>query len=121
MVGGLFDTNILIDYLNAVPPARAELARFDSRAISIVTWMEVMIGAPPELEEATRQFLSSYEIIALDNKVATVAVEIRREHRIKLPDAIIWASAKVTGRLLITRNSKDFPAKDPGIRVPYKL
>lgn len=41
----LFDTNILIDYLNGIAAAKKELDLYESRAISIVTWMEVMSGA----------------------------------------------------------------------------
>lgn len=37
MVKALFDTNVLIDYLNAVPAARAELRRYTEKAVSIVT------------------------------------------------------------------------------------
>ena len=37
----------------------------------------------------------------------------------KLPDAIVWASARRQGRLLVSRNTKDFPAGDPGVRHPY--
>jgi predicted nucleic acid-binding protein len=36
-------------------------------------------------------------------------------------DAIILATAQSRGRVLITRNTKDFPAEMPGIRVPYTL
>jgi hypothetical protein len=39
----------------------------------------------------------------------------------KLPDAIIWASAQANAMLLVTRNTKDFPATDPGVRVPYRI
>ena len=35
---------------------------------------------------------------------------MRRERRIKLPDAIILATAEIENRLLITRNTRDFPA-----------
>ena len=45
MVKALFDTNTLIDFLNAVPRTKAELERYEHRAISILIWMEVMIGA----------------------------------------------------------------------------
>jgi predicted nucleic acid-binding protein len=55
MVKALFDTNILIDYLNAVPEARDELLRYEQQAISIITWMEVLIGARPEHATATRR------------------------------------------------------------------
>src|SRR3546814_10137348 len=61
MVKPLFDTNILIDLLNAVPEAREELARYEERAASVITWMEVMIGAGPAVEVQTRRFLRSEE------------------------------------------------------------
>ena len=121
MVGALFDTNILIDYLNAVPQARTEIKRFEDRAVSIITWMEVMIGASADLVEPTRRFLEGFKVIALDDEIAGHAVALRRAHRIKLPDAVIWATAQTTGQLLVTRNTKDFPAGDPGIREPYTL
>ena len=121
MVGALFDTNILIDHLNAVPEARKEIERFESRAVSIITWMEVMVGANDDLVEPTRRFLEGFEVIALTDEIAETAVALRRAHRIKLPDAVIWATARTAGRLLVTRNVKDFPADDPGIRDPYVL
>lgn len=121
MVAALFDTNILIDYLNGIPQAREELGLYEERAISIVTWMEVMVGAPAPLADATRSFLSGFEVIQLEESVAEKAVELRRMHRIKLPDAIIWASADIRGAILVTRNSKDFPPDNPGMRIPYQL
>jgi predicted nucleic acid-binding protein len=121
MVKALFDTNILVDYLNAVPHARDELSRYREKAISIVTWMEVMVGTTKNTEKGTRAFLNSFLHIKLDDTVAKQVVELRKQHRIKLPDAVIWASAQVNSMLLITRNTKDFTEKEPGIRVPYKL
>ncbi|MER8370394.1 hypothetical protein NKH70_31295 [Mesorhizobium sp. M0991] len=53
--------------------------------------------------------------------MANRAVALRRAHRIKLPDAVIWATAQTAGRLLVTRNTKDLPPDDPGIRQPYTL
>jgi predicted nucleic acid-binding protein len=121
MVKALFDTNILIDYLNAVPQARDELARYEARSISIVTWMEILVGAPPEVEEATRAFLAGFSLINLDDGIAERAVALRRAHGIKLPDAVIWATADVHSLLLVTRNTKDFGKGNPGVRVPYTL
>lgn len=120
MVKALFDTNILIDFLNAVPQARRELDRYEDRAISVVTWMEVLVGAPAGLEATTRVWLASFNQVGLDAAVADKAVVLRRTHRLKLPDAIVWASAQVQSRLFVTRNTKDFHA-DPGVRHPYTL
>ena len=121
MVKALFDTNILIDFFNGTPEAHEELARYDDPAISIVTWMEVMVGAAPATAAATKAVLSRFRVVPLDDLVAAEAVELRRRHRMKLPDAIIWASARIEHRLLVTRNEKDFPVSDPGVRSPYRL
>ncbi len=121
MVKALFDTNILVDYLNAVPQARAELQRYTEKAVSIVTWMEVMVGASVEVEPATRSFLGAFDVVALDSEIAERAVGLRRSHHIKLPDAIIWATAQTHAMLLVTRNTKDFGSSDPGIRMPYRI
>ncbi|MGB9118332.1 MAG: hypothetical protein WCC91_24240 [Bradyrhizobium sp.] len=38
-----------------------------------------------------------------------------------MPDAIIWATAQAHAMLLITSNTKDFSADDPGVRMLYKF
>jgi predicted nucleic acid-binding protein len=121
VVKALFDTNILIDFLNAVPPARDELNRYEAKAISIITWIEVLVGAPPLATRATRDFLDSLELIELNEKVAERAVRLRQQHRVKLPDAIVWASAEVHAMLLVTRDTRGFPPGDPGVRMPYRV
>lgn len=121
MVKALFDTNILIDYLSGVSAAKKELERYEYRALSTITWMEVLVGASPDEESAIRAWLNSFSVIAVDDAVANRAVEIRRAKRVGLPDAIIWATAQVHSLLLVSRNTKDFPADEPGVRAPYKL
>jgi hypothetical protein len=120
-VKALFDTNILIDYLNGIPAARKELALYDAHAISIVTWMEVMSGAGADLATTTRNYLKRFEVLAIDEAIAERAVVVRQERRLKLPDAIILATAWHTGLTLVTRDSKDFGTRTPGIRVPYRV
>jgi predicted nucleic acid-binding protein len=117
----LFDTNILIDYLNGVEPAREELRRYQEQLISPISWMEVMVGTRGEHEAAVRQFLAGFRHVVIDQEVSERAVRLRREHRIRLPDAIIWASAHSESALLVTRNAKDFPPEHPGVRLPYEL
>jgi predicted nucleic acid-binding protein len=43
-VKALFDTNVLIDYLSGVKAAKAELAKYSDKAISMITWMEIQVG-----------------------------------------------------------------------------
>ncbi|MEO8133815.1 MAG: type II toxin-antitoxin system VapC family toxin [Betaproteobacteria bacterium] len=117
----LFDTHILIDYLNGIAAAKRELDLYESHAVSIVTWREVMIGGEPELADATRGFLNRFTSIPISEGIAGRAVELRRERRLKLPDAIILATSLETGLMLVTRNTKDFSAKLPGVRHPYRI
>jgi predicted nucleic acid-binding protein len=121
VVRALLDTNILIDHLNGFPQARAELQRHSQPAISIMTWMEVMVGAHAAAESYVTAFLATFEVIPLDDDIAARAVALRKIHRIRLPDAVIWASAQARGMLLVTRNTKDFSPEDPSIRAPYEL
>jgi predicted nucleic acid-binding protein len=117
----LFDTNILIDYLSGIPQARTEMELYSNRAISVITWMEVMAGATSADERQIRTFLLTFTVLPLNPEVAEQAVTLRRERKIKLPDAIIQATAQVEDRLLVTRNTRDFPSRDPEIRVPYRI
>ena len=118
----LFDTNILIDYLNGVEPAMQEVERSRDRCISIITWMELLAGADDDAEEdVIDMFLREFRVVDLTRRIAREAMEIRRAQRMRLPDAMIWASAKAESALLVTRNTKDFPEGDLGIRVPYNL
>nr|VFJ88550.1 MAG: hypothetical protein BECKH772A_GA0070896_1000920 [Candidatus Kentron sp. H]VFJ90580.1 MAG: hypothetical protein BECKH772B_GA0070898_1001020 [Candidatus Kentron sp. H]VFJ96720.1 MAG: hypothetical protein BECKH772C_GA0070978_1000820 [Candidatus Kentron sp. H] len=120
-VKALLDTNILIDYLNGEEAAREEIHRYERPMISTITWMEVMAGVEEDERRPVQSFLSRFSQVPIDTNVAEIAVSIRRNHRIRLPDAIIWASAKQQDALLVSRNTKDFPADTPGVRVPYRL
>ena len=116
----LFDTNILIDYLNGVEASKIELGRYRERLISIVTWMELLAGGREDDElDVIEMFLRDFRIVEITRLVAREAVDVRRMHRIRLPEALVWAAARTESALLVTRNTKDFPRDDPGVRVPY--
>lgn len=117
----VFDTNIVIDALNGVEQADAEYGRYERVLISRITWMEVLVGAEGDDREL-RDFLETYfEIVPLDLAVAEIAVQLRREYKVRLPDAIIWATAKAHQAVLVTRNTKDFHPDWDGIHLPYTL
>ena len=118
----IIDSDVLIDYLQGLEKAKKELAKYSKREISIISWMEVLVGADsPKEESECRDFLSSFSTHPLSVDIAGEAVRIRKEFRIRLPDAIVWATARTEGCLLVTRNSKDFPASEPGVRIPYEI
>lgn len=118
----VFDSNIVIDITYGYEKAIQELKKYEKVAISIVTWIEVMAGAKNEdQEKRLATSLLSFELAYLDINVSYLASCLRRQHRLKLPDAIIWATAQSRNTLLVTRNSRDFPKDDPAIRIPYTL
>ena len=117
----LFDTNILIDFIAGLPQAKKELSRYSSRSISIATWIEVLTGVAPNQESMARAFLKSFTIYHTTEEISEQAVLVRRRLRIKLPDAIILATAEVEDLLLVTRNTRDFPEGMSGVRIPYKI
>lgn len=122
MISVSFDSNILIDALIGHEKAQAELLRVDESWISRITWIEVMSRLDDTSAPPTRAFLSAFRIDEIDGGIAERAAELRNERRgLKLPDAVILATAQLRGRILVTRNTRDFPAAMPGIRVPYTL
>ena len=122
MSEAVFDTNILIDALRDIQPAQWELSRYSQRYISRMSWIELLVGALPDDAARAEGYLSHFRIIELNEDIARHAATLRSQRsRLKALDAIILASAQKTGRILVTRNTKDFPAAMPGIRVPYTL
>jgi len=80
-----------------------------------------MVGAVRlggEQRRQTRHFLAQFMCIPISEDIAEMAVAIRTQGGVKLPDAIIDATAQVTGRLLITRNVRDFQ-QNPRVLCPY--
>jgi predicted nucleic acid-binding protein len=124
--GFAFDANIVIDALAGYPPARIEIERavgLNSRPwISRMAWIEVLSKGSEGMVQEAMAFLANFGLDEIDDEISRRAAALRRERpRLKSPDAIILATAQTRGRVLITRNTKDFPAAMPGIRVPYTL
>ena len=116
----VIDSDVLIDFLQGVSAAAIEIDRYDDPCYSVISWMEVMSGADTEPEKAAAKvFLASMRVVELSSRVAHLAVESRRKYRLKLPDAVIWATADSEGCILVTRNAKDFDKDHPMIRIPY--
>ena len=117
----VFDTNIVIDSLNGVADADEEYKRYDRVLISRITWMEILVGEKGDDEQLRDYLETHFEIIPLELSIAETAIQLRRERHIRLPDAIIWATAKVREAVLVTRNTKDFAPTLDGIRIPYEI
>jgi predicted nucleic acid-binding protein len=110
----LIDTNTVINYLDNSMPASAILFLNkivdDACNISIITKIETLGYNFKSIEEKNMMeyFISASIIYELNEAVVNATIAIRKAHKIKLPDAIIGATALVYNLTLITRNTSDF-------------
>jgi predicted nucleic acid-binding protein len=107
----LIDSNPIIDFYNGKLPVEGKnLLSSISPEISIVTNIELF--ATKDISEEEYLLLKKFVAIAVVHPVNTALVqstiEIRQNYKIKLPDAIIAATALTFGLTLISRNGKDF-------------
>ena len=103
----VLDTNILI-YLFNGDRDLAELLHLKELYVSIITEMELL--SFPDLSEAERlqikSFLSDATVIELSDAVKEAAIAIRSTHRIKLPDAIVLATAEYLNLPFLTADRR---------------
>ena len=77
---------------------------------------EIEVLGFSDIPEAIIELVEGATIFQLDQRVVKQTIAIRKKQKIKLPDAIIAATAIVHGLTLITRNTKDF-LKIKGLKV----
>lgn len=107
----LIDSNAVIDFFNGkLPQIGEELLVNADPIISIITRIEIFCSrriSDQELAELNR-FISIADIINIDQSVVNKAIALRLKHKIKLPDAVIAATAITHELVLVTRNFSDF-------------
>jgi predicted nucleic acid-binding protein len=115
----LIDTCAIIKYLDEVFPPEAlsfmDALVDENSKVSFITKIELLAWNPPKQEdiEIVEQFLSGSEIHFINEEIIERAVRIRKEARIKLPDAVIAATALTYDYVLLSDNDKDFKRVEP--------
>lgn len=109
----LIDTNVVIYTLEGSLPSGQKpiIASIidDELNISIITKIELLSRQLHEKDEKIiREFIDRANIYPLENKIAEAASRIRKSCNLKIPDAVISATALENDFILITRNAKDF-------------
>lgn len=107
------DTNVVIDYLaGKIPKAGMKFlsSLVDKRPnISVISKIELLrFNMSPESAAILNDFVAHSIIYPMDNKVVDITIKICREHKIKLPDAVIAATCIAHDLILLTRNTDDF-------------
>jgi predicted nucleic acid-binding protein len=108
----LIDTNILI-YLLKGNERIFELLNGRDIWVSFITEMEVLAfdGHTQKELQTIKEFLSECRIVDINRSIKDAAIDIRKNDKVKLPDAIIAATAHYLDLPLITAD-KGFKAID---------
>ena len=111
----LWDTNTAIYYLQQQFPPKAEkliddLLRQSQPCISVITEIELLCWKSPTRKDADvlNNFINDSLVIELEREIKLKTADIRKLYKVKLPDAIIAATAVINDYTLLTRNTKDF-------------
>jgi predicted nucleic acid-binding protein len=120
----LIDTNALIDFQTGSMPEKGQayIAKVidENFTISFINYIEFLGYA--DVSEVMKVFISLATVIEMDKSIIDQTILLRKKYRIKLPDAIIAATAITLNLTLVSNNVKDFE-KIPNFKVlnPHKL
>jgi len=117
----VFDTALVIDYLQGVKQALEAFGQFPDRAITVGTWVEVMSEAPTRLELQTREFLRGFERLAINEAIADRALALMQQHeRLSIGQALAWGTAQINSSVYVTVEFPRLAEPDPTVYVPYR-
>ena len=106
----LVDTNSIIDaQMGKIPEKGSQFLGEiinENFTISFITYIEVL--GYKDVPQTTQDFMELADVIEIDKAIINVCIELRKRKKIKLPDAIIAATALANNLILISRNTKDF-------------
>jgi predicted nucleic acid-binding protein len=119
--GLILDSCIIIDFFNDAPNSLdiEALVAQNACAISFVTKLEAL--SSPNLsageESGIRRFLSRIPLLPTNDAIEEEAIKIRRSTNLKLPDAIIAATAIVIGAEVVSTDNDFLKCTYPALRV----
>ncbi len=116
----LIDTNAVIEFLGGHLPTSGSvwlqsIIDKDLYYLSVINQIELLgyNGSPAEMQ-TLQDFVNASDVLLLSDLIVQTTISLRKSHKIKLPDAIIAATALTYNLTIITRNTADF-AKISGI------
>jgi predicted nucleic acid-binding protein len=106
----LLDTNVVLDFMGRKLPENSKvlLSKIidDQINISAINKMELL--GFKHTEQNLIAFVDFSEVYHIDDEIIDKTIDLRKKYKIKLPDAIIAATAIVNNFILISHNVKDF-------------
>lgn len=117
----VLDSNIIILASKQQLDIQKLIEKYDHFYVSIITYMEV-VGYKnifPEERSVIDNFFDHVEIIDVSREIAEIVIDykINITKKIKLPDAIILATAALINADLLTLNISDFEGIDKDVNI----
>jgi predicted nucleic acid-binding protein len=110
----LIDTCTVVKYLDEILPPEAisfmDALVDDDCKVSFITKIELLVWNPPIAEDirVREEFLEGSEIHYINDEIINGAIQIRKATHIRLPDAVIAATAIHKDYVLLSTNDNDF-------------
>lgn len=110
----LLDTNSIIYYLQGYKELDEIFEKFvagiATPMISIITEIELFgfPGITSKEEKFITKLLANFQILDVNKEISKATINLRRQYKMKVPDAIIAATAMNKGAILVTRDEEDF-------------
>jgi len=119
MPGYLLDTNSVIYFFSGEEKISKliESAK-DEIFISFITQIELLCFDTDDrlAQKRIKEFIEDIKVILIDDKIISNTIEYRKNLKIKVPDAIICATAK-TLRLTLVTADKSITKKSTGLKI----
>ena len=114
---GVLDSNILIYCSKGQVKFQEIASHFDYLFVSVITYMETLgyNFSNPDEKDLIEKMLNTLPIVQTDMGIANQVVAYRQKRKIKIPDAIILATAKKLNASIITVNDGDFKGIDADV------
>ena len=106
----LLDTNVVLEFMGKKFPAKPHffLSEIIDNEINISAINKIELLGFSFVEQDLIDFVSFAEVYPIDDETINKTIDIRKKHKIKLPDAIVAATCLINKYVLLTRNVKDF-------------
>ena len=106
MVVVILDSNIIICLSKEMIEVEDIFDNTEEYAVSVITYMEVLAYSfeNSDEESSIKNLLSFFKIPYIDEEIVKIVIELKKNYKIKLLDAIICATAIYNSATLITND-----------------